>query len=300
MRQLSLIFLLTLFCLLSSNNKAQAQIGEGDWGLGMHLDMMDMYGLDEDKPYFDSLMFFMPRLQFFKRLNSSLQLGLNVGGTTVRDYVNIAKYQLNNNETFTTRYWDLALTLAYKFNNGYILKEDARIAPYLFAGFSADVVDGMKDFDDDPLAWDIPLGVGLNIGFLRGSAFQIQGGYNLGLQDERVDNHVQLSVGFLFDLSGKSAKVEAPAPQPPPVPEPAPISDRDGDGIDDSMDACPDVAGIAKFKGCPDTDGDGIADNMDKCPNKFGTAANQGCPEVKSRYGRSRKRIEFSCPTNSV
>ena len=46
-------------------------------------------------------------------------------------------------------------------------------------------------------------------------------------------------------------------PPPPPV-----VVDRDGDGIVDSLDKCPDVAGLAALQGCPDRDGDGIADGF--------------------------------------
>ncbi len=60
----------------------------------------------------------------------------------------------------------------------------------------------------------------------------------------------------------------------------APKPDKDKDGITDDMDACPDVAGIAKFQGCPDTDGDGIADKDDACPNESGLAQFQGCPDT--------------------
>jgi hypothetical protein len=38
--------------------------------------------------------------------------------------------------------------------------------------------------------------------------------------------------------------------------------DTDGDGIYDKDDACPDVAGLKEFNGCPDTDGDGIKIKM--------------------------------------
>jgi outer membrane protein OmpA-like peptidoglycan-associated protein len=55
--------------------------------------------------------------------------------------------------------------------------------------------------------------------------------------------------------------------------------DIDGDGIIDSEDECPELAG--KINGCPDTDGDGIVDPKDKCPKLFGVAANNGCPEIK-------------------
>ncbi|MFU8771252.1 MAG: VWA domain-containing protein, partial [Anaerolineales bacterium] len=40
-------------------------------------------------------------------------------------------------------------------------------------------------------------------------------------------------------------------PVPTSTPLPAPISDRDGDGIPDTLDRCPDEAGLAIFDGCP-------------------------------------------------
>jgi outer membrane protein OmpA-like peptidoglycan-associated protein len=66
-----------------------------------------------------------------------------------------------------------------------------------------------------------------------------------------------------------------PPPPPPPV-----IVDRDNDGVLDTEDKCPDVAGSAKYQGCPipDTDGDGLNDELDKCPAVAGTAKYQGCP----------------------
>lgn len=59
--------------------------------------------------------------------------------------------------------------------------------------------------------------------------------------------------------------------------------DSDGDGIADHQDKCPDVAGLAKYGGCPmpDRDKDGIADEEDRCPDLAGIAANNGCPEIK-------------------
>ena len=43
--------------------------------------------------------------------------------------------------------------------------------------------------------------------------------------------------------------------------------DTDGDGVYDKFDACPEVAGLEEFQGCPDTDGDGIIDQDDACPS---------------------------------
>lgn len=56
--------------------------------------------------------------------------------------------------------------------------------------------------------------------------------------------------------------------------------DKDGDGIPDDSDRCPDVAGLAKFFGCPDSDGDGIPDYVDRCPNEAGLGKNRGCPDT--------------------
>lgn len=55
--------------------------------------------------------------------------------------------------------------------------------------------------------------------------------------------------------------------------------DRDGDGVGDSRDRCPDVAGPTELMGCPpDSDGDGTFDFEDACPTEGGHANNRGCP----------------------
>ncbi len=62
------------------------------------------------------------------------------------------------------------------------------------------------------------------------------------------------------------------------------LDDRDGDGIPNSADPCPTIAGSpsAARPGCPqpspsDRDGDGIADSDDLCPRQAGAAAANGC-----------------------
>ena len=82
-----------------------------------------------------------------------------------------------------------------------------------------------------------------------------------------------------------------------PKPEPG-VGDRDEDGIDDPVDACPEVPGVAsddpERHGCPapepeapaDRDGDGIVDDEDACPDTPGVAssdpAKNGCPREPS------------------
>jgi len=62
------------------------------------------------------------------------------------------------------------------------------------------------------------------------------------------------------------------------------MSDTDGDGIVDSRDQCPKVAGPRANRGCPwpDSDGDSVFDKDDECPDTPGTVANNGCPEGPS------------------
>ncbi|MFQ3575426.1 MAG: OmpA family protein [Cytophagales bacterium] len=60
-----------------------------------------------------------------------------------------------------------------------------------------------------------------------------------------------------------------------------PWGDADGDLIPDNEDECPKIAGLPRFKGCPDTDKDGVPDSEDACPNEFGPASNRGCPPGK-------------------
>ena len=70
-------------------------------------------------------------------------------------------------------------------------------------------------------------------------------------------------------------------------------SDTDKDGINDSVDACPEVAGLANLNGCPDDDGDGIRNNDDDCPMTAGLAALNGCPDAD---GDGVKDADDACP----
>jgi outer membrane protein OmpA-like peptidoglycan-associated protein len=95
--------------------------------------------------------------------------------------------------------------------------------------------------------------------------------------------NLEMTVGIDFYLNAP-AKIIVP-------------SDRDSDGIIDSLDRCPDQAGIVENHGCPDVDSDhdGIVDRLDKCPDKAGVAENQGCPDVDSDKDSVVDRLD-KCP----
>ena len=69
--------------------------------------------------------------------------------------------------------------------------------------------------------------------------------------------------------------------------------DSDKDGIKDSQDACPEIAGLESLNGCPDGDGDGIKNSDDDCPMTAGLMALNGCPDAD---GDGVKDADDACP----
>ncbi|MBS1609252.1 MAG: OmpA family protein [Bacteroidetes bacterium] len=148
------------------------------------------------------------------------------------------------------------------------LKSTAVVNPFLTAGLG--VGNYWKNFGLAPYA---PLGVGLEVNIASEAFIHILANYRLSFDNKKLPNNLFYSLGVSQSLGKPKEKVIPP----PPIPVVVNI-DKDNDGVVDSIDACPDVAGIASLKGCPDKDGDGIADKEDKCPDVPGLARYQGCP----------------------
>ena len=104
--------------------------------------------------------------------------------------------------------------------------------------------------------------------------------------EDYLAKHFQHSVSVAFNFGGKDTDGDGIYDKNDACPEVAGLAafngcpDSDGDGIEDSKDTCPNQAGLAEFNGCPDTDGDGISDNNDKCPNTAGLKSLAGCPDA--------------------
>jgi OmpA-OmpF porin, OOP family len=143
----------------------------------------------------------------------------------------------------------------------------------------------------------IPVGLGLRLNLFDEAGVNLTGQYRIPVINETTNYHFYYSFG-IYGIVGK--KKEPPPPPvvvlPPQVTPPAPV-DTDKDGINDDVDACPTVFGVARYKGCPipDTDKDGINDEEDKCPNEFGVARYQGCP-VPDRDKDGVNDEEDKCP----
>ncbi len=115
----------------------------------------------------------------------------------------------------------------------------------------------------------MPVGAGLQINVAREAFILLNSQYRIPVT-ENASYHFTHSISVVANLIPRRSE---PVPVPVPV-----IIDRDNDDIVDSLDACPDAAGLAALQGCPDGDGDGIADKDDKCIDVAGLAKYQGCP----------------------
>ncbi|MEP6583596.1 MAG: OmpA family protein [Ginsengibacter sp.] len=144
-----------------------------------------------------------------------------------------------------------------------LLSDKYWITPYVDLGVGAS---NYKKY----FAAFVPIGVGLQINFFREGFIFINSQYRVPVT-ENSSYHFTHSIGIASNI----AERKQPAPKVVEIPQ---VSDRDGDGIVDTLDACPDQAGLAALQGCPDKDGDGIADKDDKCPDVAGLAKYQGCP----------------------
>lgn len=145
-----------------------------------------------------------------------------------------------------------------------MLSDKYWVSPYLSAGIGASKWKGYYGAI-------IPVGVGIQVNFFDEAFLLINSQYRLKVTNTTA-NHFYHSIGFAGNI-GKAREPKVIPPPPPPM-----VVDQDNDGIVDSVDACPTVAGLAALKGCPDKDRDGIADNDDKCPDVPGIAKYEGCP----------------------
>ena len=119
-----------------------------------------------------------------------------------------------------------------------------------------------------------PLGVGVQLNLGSISYVFLQAHYRVSFDKKSLDNSLFYSLGITENISGPK---QAPVLDIVPLPV-VERKDRDEDGVVDSLDACPDIKGLAYLNGCPDGDNDGIADKDDKCPDVKGIAKYNGCP----------------------
>jgi outer membrane protein OmpA-like peptidoglycan-associated protein len=168
-----------------------------------------------------------------------------------------------------------------------MLSDKYWVSPYLSVGVGAALYKGTY--------WSAfaPLGAGLQVNFWDEAFMLINTQYRVPITSNN-NYHFFHSIGFAGNIGVPKASI-IPKSVVAPV-----IKDSDSDGILDNIDACPTVAGLAKYKGCPatDTDKDGLNDEDDKCPTVAGTAKYSGCP-VPDSDGDGINDEEDKCPSQA-
>ncbi|HEU0144835.1 MAG TPA: thrombospondin type 3 repeat-containing protein, partial [Nitrososphaera sp.] len=194
--------------------------------------------------------------------------------------------------------------LKYKLNNGYLLSENAAVAPFLIGGLGASYVTSKRfatgnssKIIDGEIKPQLAIGTGVFFRFNEAVGLEYAGIFNRPFYDAwdgfvTGGNDIYLAhhVGLIFSLKkpadtdkdGVPDKKDICPNTPPGVQvdtRGCPL-DTDGDGVADHIDKCPQQPGSAGMNGCPDTDGDGVEDAQDKCPNTTaGTPVDaSGCP----------------------
>lgn len=219
-------------CLILSFGSLSGQVDLSKWSIGSFPSILQYQNGDDTELFKLSQSTLAIDIGVGYRLNPSLLVeGHFMGGNL--DFEN----ETSEEKILETDVFDLTAQLQYRFDNGYILKEDACVSPFLFAG--AGVIRSQEG-----TGAVIPLGLGVNFRIDDIFSVQWRSAYKYATLDEY--NMYQHSLGFVFHLGSKGEKEEV-------VEEDGP-KDTDGDGIADLVDHCPDVPGIQANNGCPELD----------------------------------------------
>jgi outer membrane protein OmpA-like peptidoglycan-associated protein len=308
-------------------------------GIGIHFGGYDFYGPQTNKHFrsdryiytyntetrkYDSStekrFYYRPmvKVSYWYQLNRAMDVNMHLSLASLEypnsddDTVFTRKYLYNETGNRRERFLG---EFDVRFNYSILPRDKWLVSPYVFAGLYA-------SYHDVYFGAGIPLGLGLNINLTKDRALSLnlESAYKIAVTSHDAD-HLQHSVGFVYWFKpgyrvpasgGSTQETAALAPpadsdndgindtedQCPTIAGTAQFNgcpDSDNDGISDRDDACPLVAGMAQFNGCPDTDGDGIADNTDKCPYLAGTADRQGCP-VPDKDNDGFNDDEDRCP----
>ncbi len=151
-----------------------------------------------------------------------------------------------NSEEITSQYFSFQYAFMVKLNNGIILREDARIAPYAYVGV------GGSYHASRPDAYS-PFGAGISVRLGSRSALQLE--VNRNISWNKSPQVLSGGINYVYFLKSKAQEIPH---------------------IETEDLATEDI--IASQKPA-DSDGDGVFDNEDDCPYKAGFIQNGGCPE---------------------
>ena len=273
-----LMFALLLVFGFSSTN---AQDDNNPWQITVGFNAVDLYPVGEDAPrgdYFD---------EYFN-LNDHYNILPVLSKFTVSKYLgDNFSFGISGSVNKIEKYGDVSVDDLMYFGADGIIKYNVgdalgwkKLQPYLGVG-------GGYTWINKIGAGTLNGTFGLNYWFSDQFGLTAQSSYKHSFEDY-LAKHFQHSVGFSVRFGGKDTDGDGVYDKNDACPEVAGLEafngcpDTDGDGIQDSKDTCPNEAGLAELNGCPDADGDGVADNNDNCPNTAGLKSLAGCPDADS------------------
>ena len=270
------IAMIALFALSISGN-VSAQDDNNPWVVGFGLNSVDMYDGEGTSGQFEDLLGSSDwnTLPSVSRISAEkyLEKGFTVqlAGT-----LNKITYEFAKDDADYIL-WSIGALVKYDLNS--LVGETGWFDPYV--GLGGDYVGSGKNDESELMGVGA---LGFNVWFSDNLGLNFQHSSKLGFA-KNVRSHFQNSIGLVVKFGGTDTDGDGVYDKKDACPEVAGLAefngcpDADGDGIKDSDDACPNVAGLAAMNGCPDADTDGIADKDDMCPNVKGTKANKGCPD---------------------
>ncbi|MBO6795261.1 MAG: OmpA family protein [Balneolaceae bacterium] len=186
--------------------------------------------------------------------------------------------------SFSRRMFNVSTNLNYKLANDYIFDANSAVQPFIHAGVGFSYFqDGRADRQLDKMnTFQIPFGAGFDVPLSKNVELTFKSTFTKNFSDEidgltsnsATDNQFIHTAGVKFRLGR--------------------VQDTDNDGIRDSKDECPEVAGDYRTEGCADRDFDAVLDSEDRCPNQAGLAEFAGCPDTDAD---GVPNYEDKCPT---
>lgn len=314
MRKIYMRSALLILCVMLSAYIVKAQNADNKWGVGLYLNFNDYKGdIANDFWDFGNTEPMIGSATLGRYLNPSFDAVFRLSVFNVESegaLGNFDDWLINTN-----------LNLKYKFNNGYLLKEDARISPFLVGGFGYTYANTEGrifggDFDENYDNLNLYYAAGLNIRIDDRWSVALETGIFYPLSDKYDgyknkqrdtesynDKFMHNTIGVIYSF-GKSSDSDGDGVSDnrddcPNTPNGVAVDrngcplDSDGDGVADYQDDCPMLAGDPLLKGCPDSDGDGVPDKDDKCPDVKGEIQFNGCPDTD---GDGVQDSEDECP----
>ena len=264
---------------LATISSVKAQDENNPWALSFGVNTVDMYGGSDFGTQVEDLLGnsdwnFLPsisRLTAEKYLEKGFSLQIAGSLNKITTYL-----KENDGDVL---FWNLGVNVKYDLNM--LVGDTGWFDPFVFVGGNYTSIDrngGQSELMGQG-------GLGFNLWMNDNIGLTFTHASNLGFA-KNVRSYYQNTLGVTIKFGGKDTDGDGIYDKDDACPDVAGLAefngcpDADGDGIKDSDDACPNVAGLAAMNGCPDADGDGVADKDDMCPNSKGTKANNGCPDT--------------------